>query len=120
MSELFTSEAYRPQRDFGTPAPISLGKLVSLHINDQEIVVEQGTSVMRAAELANVQVPKLCATDSLDAFGSCRMCLVEIEGRRGFPASCTTPAEDGMVIEHDCEAIFIRMKFISLAKYFIK
>ncbi|MFT5769498.1 MAG: formate dehydrogenase major subunit, partial [Lysobacterales bacterium] len=105
MSEMFTSEAYRPQRDFGTPAPISIGTLVSLHINGQEIVVEQGTSVMRAAELANVQVPKLCATDSLDAFGSCRMCLVEIDGRRGFPASCTTPAEEGMVVQTQTEKL---------------
>jgi hypothetical protein len=42
---------------------------------------------------AGIQVPKLCATDSLEPFGSCRLCLVEIEGRKGFPASCTTPAE---------------------------
>ena len=46
---------------------------------------------MRAAALAGIDVPKLCATDSLDAFGSCRLCLVEIDGRRGTPASCTTP-----------------------------
>src|SRR5690606_26555213 len=54
--------------------------------------------VMRAAALAGINIPKLCATDSLEAFGSCRLCLVEIEGRRGYPASCTTPVESGMVI----------------------
>ena len=51
----------------------------------------------RRAQLGT-QIPKLCATDSLEAFGSCRLCLVEIEGRRGTPASCTTPVEEGMVV----------------------
>ena len=58
----------------------------------------RGTSVMRAAALAGVQVPKLCATDTLKAFGSCRLCLVEIEGRKGYPASCTTTVAAGMKI----------------------
>jgi formate dehydrogenase major subunit len=53
---------------------------------------------MSAANGAGIEVPKLCATDSLDAFGSCRVCLVEIEGRKGFPASCTTEVEQGMVV----------------------
>ena len=82
MSELMTSEGYGPQKDFGTPLPINVAKMVTLNVDGQEITVLEGTSVMRAAELASVNVPKLCATDSLDAFGSCRMCLVEIEGRR--------------------------------------
>jgi len=54
---------------------------------------------MRAAVEAGVNVPKLCATDSLEPFGSCRLCLVEIEGRRGYPASCTTPCEPGMKVK---------------------
>ena len=58
----------------------------------------EGTSVMRAAALAGVDVPKLCATDSLEAFGSCRLCLVEIDGRKGTPASCTTPVAPGMEV----------------------
>ena len=53
---------------------------------------------MAAAALLNAPIPRLCATDSLEAFGSCRLCLVEIEGRKGTPASCTTPAEAGMVV----------------------
>ncbi len=60
--------------------------------------VPEGTSVMRAAALAGVQVPKLCATDTLKAFGSCRLCLVEVEGRKGYPASCTTTVATGMKI----------------------
>jgi len=53
---------------------------------------------MRAAALAGIKIPKLCASDSLEAFGSCRLCLVEIEGRTGTPAACTTPAQAGMVV----------------------
>ena len=83
--------------DFGTPARTATDTAaVHLEIDGQSIVVPAGTSVMRAAIEAGVQVPKLCATDSLEAFGSCRLCLVEIEGRRGTPASCTTPVEPGM------------------------
>ena len=83
--------------DFGTPARVS-DQHVTLTIDGTAVTVPAGTSLMRAAVDAGVQVPKLCATDSLEPFGSCRLCLVEIEGRRGFPASCTTPAEAGMVV----------------------
>jgi len=83
--------------DYGTPARVS-EKLVTLTIDDVEISVPEGTSVMRAAAEAGINIPKLCATDSLEPFGSCRLCLVEIEGRRGTPASCTTPVEAGMVV----------------------
>ena len=86
------------QPDFGTPAPIPIGQPVTLSINGQTVTVPTGSSVMRAAAEAGVSVPKLCATDTLDAFGSCRVCLVEIEGRKGFPASCTTLVEDGMEV----------------------
>ncbi|TDL84806.1 formate dehydrogenase subunit alpha [Meridianimarinicoccus aquatilis] len=83
-------------RDMGTPA--QTGAPVTLTIDGFDVTVPEGTSVMRAAAEAGIQVPKLCATDSLDAFGSCRLCVVEIEGRRGTPASCTTPVAEGMVV----------------------
>ena len=83
--------------DFGTPRRESEQE-ISLEIDGEMITVPVGTSLMRAAAEAGVQVPKLCATDSLEPFGSCRLCLVEIEGRKGFPASCTTPAEAGMKV----------------------
>jgi formate dehydrogenase major subunit len=83
-------------KDMGTP--IKIGRPVSLTIDGQTVTVAKGTSVMRAAAEAGVAVPKLCATDSLDAFGSCRVCLVEIEGRKGYPASCTTAVEEGMQV----------------------
>jgi formate dehydrogenase major subunit len=83
--------------DVGTP--IRLGApSVTLTIDGREVSVTPGTSVMAAAALIDNPIPRLCATDSLEAFGSCRLCLVEIEGRKGAPASCTTPAEPGMVV----------------------
>ncbi|TQS42714.1 formate dehydrogenase subunit alpha [Cryptosporangium phraense] len=83
--------------DFGTPARPG-DPTVTVSVDGLPVVVPPGTSVMRAAALAGVSVPKLCATDSLEAFGSCRLCVVEIDGRRGTPASCTTPVDDGMRI----------------------
>jgi formate dehydrogenase major subunit len=75
-----------------------IGRTVSLTVDGQELTVPGGTSVMQAAAGMGIEIPKLCATDSLDAFGSCRVCLVEIEGRKGYPASCTTEVDQGMVV----------------------
>ena len=83
--------------DYGTPRR-EAEQTVTLEIDGVAVTVPAGTSVMRAAVEAGVHVPKLCATDSLEPFGSCRLCLVEIDGRRGYPASCTTPAEAGMKV----------------------
>src|ERR1700716_2690349 len=85
--------------DFGTPQPVNGAGVVTVEIDGQAVTVPEGTSVMRAAALAGVQVPKLCATDTLKAFGSCRLCLVEIEGRRGYPASCTTLVAGGIKVK---------------------
>jgi len=88
-------------RDLGTPPPPFVDaatEFVTLTIDGTRVRVPAGTSLMRAAALSDINIPKLCATDSLEPFGSCRLCLVEIEGRRGYPASCTTPAEEGMVV----------------------
>src|SRR5271157_1881300 len=83
--------------DTGTPIRMG-GATVTLSIDGRQVSVPRGTSVMAAAALIDNPIPKLCATDSLEAFGSCRLCLVEIEGRKGTPASCTTPAEEGMIV----------------------
>jgi len=101
---------FEKQPDLGTPAPIQVGKPVTLAIDGREVTVVKGTSVMRAAALAGIKVPRLCATDTLDAFGSCRVCLVEIEGRKGYPASCTTPAEDGMAVRTHSEHLTLLRK----------
>jgi formate dehydrogenase major subunit len=83
--------------DYGTPKA-KADKTVALTIDGRAVVVPEGTSIMRAAMEMGTQIPKLCATDMVDAFGSCRLCLVEIEGRAGTPASCTTPVAPGMVV----------------------
>jgi formate dehydrogenase major subunit len=86
---------YEPQADFGTPASPS-ETLVTLTIDGRSVTVPEGTSVMRAAAESGGDIPKLCATDSVKSFGSCRLCVVEVDGMRGTPASCTTPVADGM------------------------
>ena len=92
--------------DLGTPEPKDGSEAqVTVEINGTPVTVPDGTSVMRAAALAGVKVPKLCATDTLNAFGSCRLCLVEIEGRRGYPASCTTTVAPGMKIKTESEKL---------------
>ena len=83
--------------DYGTPASKAEAR-VTLTIDGQDVSVPAGTSIMRAAKAMGTEIPKLCATDSLEAFGSCRLCLVEIQGRAGTPASCTTPVAEGMVV----------------------
>ena len=88
---------YQPDKDYGTPA-VAAGEPVELCIDGVAVTVAAGTSVMRAAAEAGIKVPRLCATDSLEAFGSCRVCLVEIDGAKGYPASCTTPVRPGMVV----------------------
>jgi formate dehydrogenase major subunit len=79
--------------------------MVTVEIDGQTVTVAAGTSVLRAAAISRTQIPKLCATDTLKAFGSCRLCLVEIEGRKGFPASCTTEVAGGMKIRTQSEAL---------------
>ncbi|NWG92034.1 MAG: formate dehydrogenase subunit alpha [Parvularculaceae bacterium] len=85
------------EKDYGTPRPKSARK-VRLKIDGFDVEVEEGASIMRAAASIGTSIPKLCATDRLNAFGSCRLCLVEIEGWKGTPASCTTPVADGMIV----------------------
>ena len=91
------------EKDFGTPA--ASGEPVSLTIDGQELTVPAGTSIMRAAAMVETDIPKLCATDSLESFGSCRLCLVEVEGRNGYPASCTTPVAPGMVVRTETDKL---------------
>ena len=93
-----------PEIDYGTPE-VHGEKTISLTIDGEQIAVAEGTSIMRAAMLRGRAIPRLCATDSLAAFGSCRLCLVEIEGRPGTPASCTTPVAEGMVVHTETDRI---------------
>ncbi|MGE4281484.1 MAG: formate dehydrogenase subunit alpha [Magnetospirillum sp.] len=84
-------------QDFGTPAKQGAAS-ITVTIDGRAVSVPEGTSVMRAAAEAGIMIPKLCASDHLEPFGSCRLCLVEIDGRKGTPASCTTPVAEGMKV----------------------
>ena len=90
--------------DLGTPASAQ-DATVSVTIDGMPATVRAGTSILRAAREFGIDIPKLCATDSLKPFGSCRLCLVEVEGRKGYPASCTTPVEHGMRIRTQTPAL---------------
>ncbi|MFG2075256.1 formate dehydrogenase subunit alpha [Nonomuraea maritima] len=85
------------EHDHGTPARPGPAT-VSVEIDGRAVQVPEGTSVMRAAAECGIDIPKLCATDNLEPFGSCRLCLVDIDGRKGSPASCTTPVAEGMKV----------------------
>ncbi len=85
------------ETDLGTP-DFSSGETIRLVIDGKPVEVPSGISIMRAAALSGESIPKLCATDTMRAFGSCRVCLVEVEGRAGTPASCTTPVAEGMIV----------------------
>ena len=108
MSSVDQQSIWDPDVDFGTPAirdAQSVAQSVTVTVDGRQVDVPAGTSVLRAATEAGVSIPKLCATDSLKAFGSCRMCLVEVEGGKGVPASCTTPCADGMVVNTQTETV---------------
>ena len=83
--------------DFGTPASHKLDQ-VNLEIDGHTITVPADTSIMRAALVAGIEIPNLCSTDSLKAFGSCRLCVIQVDGRNGTPSSCTTPVAEGMKV----------------------
>jgi formate dehydrogenase major subunit len=97
--------ARRGEIDLGTKHAAPDAAMVTISIDGQPVSVPEGTSVMRAVALMGTSIPKLCATDSLEAFGSCRLCLVEVEGRAGYPASCTTPVTPNMVVRTQTEKL---------------
>ena len=90
--------------DFGTPASHKLDQ-VNLEIDGHTITVPADTSIMRAALVAGIEIPKLCSTDSLKAFGSCRLCVIQVDGRNGTPSSCTTPVAEGMKVSTQSEKL---------------
>ena len=92
-------------QDRGTPARTST-QHVTLAVDGIPVTVPAGTSVMRAAAEAGIDIPKLCATEQLESFGSCRLCVVQVKDRRGYPASCTTLVEEGMEVTTQNDALF--------------
>ncbi|MEQ1527883.1 MAG: formate dehydrogenase subunit alpha [Methylococcales bacterium] len=85
------------EKDFGTPVSTADTE-VTLEIDGFQVTAPAGTSIMRAAASIGIEIPRLCATDSIEPFGSCRLCVVQIEGGRGMPASCTTPVAQGLKV----------------------
>ena len=82
-----------------------MAEMIKLNIDGINVEVEKGTTVLQAAKKANIDIPTLCFLKDINEAGDCRMCIVEIEGRRGFPSSCTTIAEDGMIVKTNTNKI---------------
>ena len=78
---------------------------ISLILDNVKIRVRSGLTILQAARENGVYIPSLCALEHLPSYGACRLCVVEVDGLRGFPTSCTTPVEDGMVIRTDTAEI---------------
>ena len=73
-------------------------KMINLTIDDQKIKVPEGTTILDAAKQAGIDIPTLCFLKEINEVGDCRMCIVEVEGRRGFATSCIQTVEEGMVV----------------------
>jgi len=86
--------------------------MIKLTIDGKTIEVNEGTTVLQAAENADIYIPTLCHHPQLTPYGGCRMCMVEIEGARTLQPSCTLPASDGMVIRTNTEKIIAARKFV--------
>ena len=82
-----------------------MSEMIKINIDGRDVEVEKGITVLQAARKANIDIPTLCFLKEINASGDCRMCIVEIEGRRGFVPSCITKVEDGMVIKTDTPEI---------------
>ena len=80
--------------------------MIKLNIDGKDIEVEEGTTVLEAARKINIDIPTLCYMKNINEIGDCRMCLVEIEGRRNLVASCVQKAEEGMVVRTNTEKIY--------------
>jgi len=79
--------------------------MVKLNIDGKDVEIEKGSTVLQAARKANIEIPTLCFLKDINQAGDCRMCIVDIEGRRGFVPSCITQVEEGMVVKTDTPAV---------------
>ena len=73
--------------------------MVHLTINGKAVEVEEGTTILEAAKKINIDIPTLCFLKDVNEIGDCRMCVVEVEGRRGFATSCIQKVEEGMNVK---------------------
>ena len=88
--------------------------MISLTINDKKIEVEEGLTILRAAESAGIRIPTLCSHKALSPYGACRVCLVEISQNGGstIQTSCTYPAQEGLVVQTDSERVIKTRKIV--------
>jgi formate dehydrogenase (NADP+) alpha subunit len=102
-----------------SPATVTKRKrsnFVNLVIDGKKVKSHKGVTVFQAAQDANIYIPSLCYDRHLKPYGACRLCLIEIEGMRGLPTSCTTPVQEGMVVKTETEQIRrIRRMIVELA-----
>ena len=90
-------------------------KMINLKIDDKEIQVEEGTTILQAARQASIDIPTLCFLKDINENGDCRMCIVQVDGRRGFATSCIQKVEEGMVVKtHSKEVIEARKVILDL------
>ncbi len=86
--------------------------MVKLTINGIEVEVEEGTTILEAAKKVNIDIPTLCFLKEINEIGDCRMCVVEVEGRRGFATSCIQKVEEGMVVNTNSEKVIEARKTV--------
>ena len=86
--------------------------MVQITINGKEMEVPEGTTVLRAAEMAGIYIPRLCDHKAITPYGGCRLCIVEVQGVRVPMASCTLPVNNGMVVNTETEALKKSRKFV--------
>jgi formate dehydrogenase major subunit len=86
--------------------------MITLTIDGQKVEVPEGTTVLEAADKINVRIPRLCHHPALKPYGSCRLCVVEVEGFRTMQASCTLPASNNMVVRTDTPALRESREFV--------
>lgn len=88
---------------------------VTVTIDNRPLTVPRGATILKAAEANDIYIPTLCAHKDLTPFGGCRMCIVEVEGMRGFPTACTTPVSDGMIVRtHTAQVQSVRTEILRL------
>ena len=87
-------------------------EFVTLTIDGQEVKAKKGSTILQAARGAGIDIPTLCYLKDIHETGDCRMCIVEVEGARGFVTSCITKATDGMVVRTNTPAVMETRKTI--------
>lgn len=80
-------------------------KTISLEIDHRPVSCPEGSTILRAAELNGIYIPSLCSHKDLSPFGGCRLCMVEVEGLRGYPLACSTPAAEGQKVLTETAAL---------------